>query len=100
MGNCFRCGTEFTRDGLERLCNSCRKPRVTPIRRERSQALTLRERQVLDRLSMGMQNKEIAHHLNLGEPTIKQYMVAIFRKLGKTNRVEAAVWWVEQKKAA
>jgi DNA-binding NarL/FixJ family response regulator len=100
MGNCFRCGREFPRGGLERLCNSCRKPRVTSIRPERSQTLTLRERQVLDRLSLGMQNKEIAHQLNLGETTIKQYMVAIFRKLGKSNRVEAAVWWVEQKRAA
>ena len=51
--------------------------------------LTGRERQVLDVLAQGLQNKEIADALNISERTVKYHVSAILRKLGAGNRTEA-----------
>src|SRR5215510_6267464 len=52
-------------------------------------ALSVRERQVLDHLSKGLTNKEIAALLGLHVKTIKFYLSALFKKLNVTNRVQA-----------
>jgi two-component system, NarL family, response regulator DevR len=52
-------------------------------------ALSVRERQVLDHLSQGLTNKEIAARLGLHVKTIKFYLSALFKKLNVTNRVQA-----------
>ena len=51
--------------------------------------LSDRERQVLDHLSKGLTNKEIAAQLGLHVTTIKFYLTALFKKLNVTNRVQA-----------
>ena len=53
--------------------------------------LTLREEQVLDQVSRGLTNKEIANSLNLSEKTVKHYMTTIMQKLNVRNRVEAVL---------
>ena len=52
-------------------------------------ALSVREQQVLDHLSKGLTNKEIAALLGLHVKTIKFYLSALFKKLNVTNRVQA-----------
>src|SRR5262245_26915470 len=52
-------------------------------------ALSVRERQVLDHLSKGLTNKEIAALLGLNVKTIKFYLSALFKKLNVSNRVQA-----------
>ena len=52
-------------------------------------SLTMRQREVLDLLSMGMSNKEIANQLNMSEPTVRTHLTAVFRKLGVENRTQA-----------
>jgi DNA-binding NarL/FixJ family response regulator len=52
-------------------------------------ALSVRERQVLDHLSNGLTNKEIAARLGLQVKTIKFYLSALFKKLNVSNRVQA-----------
>jgi two-component system, NarL family, nitrate/nitrite response regulator NarL len=52
-------------------------------------ALSVRERQVLDHLSKGLTNQEIAEQLGLHVKTIKFYLSALFKKLNVTNRVQA-----------
>jgi DNA-binding NarL/FixJ family response regulator len=52
--------------------------------------LTLRQRRVLELLSAGLSNKRIARALEISEITVKAHVTAIFRKLGVTNRVQAA----------
>jgi len=52
-------------------------------------ALSMRERQVLDHLSKGLTNKEIAALLGLHVKTIKFYLSALFKKLNVSNRVQA-----------
>jgi len=53
--------------------------------------LTEREREILEKLSAGLSNKEIGLHLHLSEKTIKHYMTNILQKLQVRNRVEAAL---------
>jgi two-component system nitrate/nitrite response regulator NarL len=53
--------------------------------------LTYREGQVLQLLSQGLMNKEIAHRLGLTEKTVKHYMTELMQKLNARNRVEAVL---------
>ncbi len=54
-------------------------------------ALTEREREILDLVAAGLSNKEVAASLHLSEKTVKHYMTIIMEKLGVRNRVEAAL---------
>ncbi len=51
--------------------------------------LTRAQRRVLDGLSGGLLNKQIAHEMGISEATVKAHMTAIFRKLGVNNRTQA-----------
>jgi DNA-binding NarL/FixJ family response regulator len=53
--------------------------------------LTSRERQILELVSTGRSNKEIADEIFLSEKTVKHYMTNILQKLQVRNRVEAAL---------
>jgi DNA-binding NarL/FixJ family response regulator len=53
--------------------------------------LTPREEGILDCVSVGRTNKEIALALNISEKTVKHYMTTIMHKLQVRNRVEAAL---------
>lgn len=55
-------------------------------------SLTRREIEVLNIVSEGRTNAEVAARLWVSEPTIKFHLSNIFRKLGVTNRTEAAHW--------
>ncbi len=52
--------------------------------------LTSRQIKILDLMSEGMVNVEIARELMLSESTIRQETVRIYRALGVPNRIEAA----------
>ena len=49
------------------------------------------ENQVLQLLSEGLMNKEIAYRLRLTEKTVKHYMTELMQKLNVRNRVEAVL---------
>jgi two-component system, NarL family, response regulator LiaR len=53
--------------------------------------LSDREREVLQLLADGLSNNEIARRLFLSEGTIKNYVSAIFSKLGVADRTQAAI---------
>ena len=53
--------------------------------------LTQRENDILALLATGKSNREIAQALFLSEKTVKAHLAAIFRKLGVTNRTQAAM---------
>jgi DNA-binding NarL/FixJ family response regulator len=53
--------------------------------------LTARELQVLEGLTQGKSNKEIARDLDIQEPTVKLHMKTLYRKLGAANRTQAAL---------
>jgi len=54
-------------------------------------SLTHREQDILALLAEGRSNREIAQSLYLSEKTVKAHLAAIFRKLGVTNRTQAAM---------
>ena len=42
-------------------------------------------------IAKGLSNREIAVHMSLSEPTIKNYVEEILLQLGARNRVHAAI---------
>jgi DNA-binding NarL/FixJ family response regulator len=53
--------------------------------------LTARELQVLEGLTQGKANKEIARDLDITEPTVKLHVKTLYRKVGAANRTQAAL---------
>lgn len=53
------------------------------------EALTVREREVLQMLAQGRGNKDIAARLNISEHTVKFHVASILGKLGAATRTEA-----------
>ncbi len=66
-----------------------KKPEFTSL--EKIATLTPQQKKVLDMLSDGLFNKQIAHELDVSEATIKAHMTAIFRKLNVRNRTQAVI---------
>lgn len=54
-------------------------------------SLTPRERQVLEAFCKGLSNREIAEDLAISEPTVKLHAKTLCRKLGASNRTQAAM---------
>lgn len=54
--------------------------------------LTPREAQTLRLLSMGLANKEIGDAMEISVETVKEHVQSLLRKLGLTDRTQAAVW--------
>jgi DNA-binding NarL/FixJ family response regulator len=53
--------------------------------------LTQRQRDVLDLMKQGKNNKGICRILNIAEPTVKSHVAAILQTLNVTNRTEAVI---------
>jgi two-component system NarL family response regulator len=62
--------------------------------RERASALSSRERQVLDLVAQGAQNKHIARELAISEFTVKRHVQNILEKLSVPTRRAAADFYV------
>ncbi|MEL6572083.1 MAG: response regulator transcription factor [Pseudomonadota bacterium] len=56
-----------------------------------AEQLTQRELQMLKGLTEGKSNKEIGRDLDIQEPTVKLHMKTLYRKLGASNRTQAAM---------
>ena len=55
-------------------------------------SLTDREREILGLITDGMTNKQIGERLFLAEKTVKNYVSALFAKLGMERRAQAAAY--------
>ncbi|ENM5788790.1 response regulator transcription factor [Vibrio mimicus] len=58
---------------------------------ETLQTLTRKQLQVLQSMSKGSANKQIAYDLNISETTVKSHVSAILKKLGVHNRIQAVL---------
>lgn len=59
--------------------------------------LTGQERRILEMMTEGSTNREIAAQLNVTEKTIRNYVSGILAKLGMRNRTEAAVYLTKRR---
>jgi DNA-binding NarL/FixJ family response regulator len=66
---------------------------LVTARAERERAdLSAREREVLRCVAAGMPNKLIARELGISEKTVKAHLTHVFRRIGVTDRTQAALW--------
>ena len=72
---------------FERVANQSTHPANFVIRH--NLGLTRREQQLVQLISHGLTNKEIATQLNLSEQTVKNHVHRMLRKLGATDRLSA-----------
>jgi two-component system nitrate/nitrite response regulator NarL len=66
-----------------------------PAQRSDLAALTPRELEVLELVAAGLTNAEAARRLQLTVHAIKFHLAEIYRRLGVTNRTEAAVMFLQ-----
>jgi DNA-binding NarL/FixJ family response regulator len=59
--------------------------------------LTRREKSIIACLVQGWHNREIAHHLRITEQTVKNYLRAIYDKVGVSDRLELALHAIYQR---
>src|SRR3972149_6138341 len=83
----------WTRDELRRVTGALATPRLTA---DVEGALTQRESEVLRQLAYGLTNKEIAQTLHISYETVKEHVQHILRKIGVSDRTQAAVWAVRK----
>lgn len=77
----------LTRRVIETFAGPARRP----VRTELLDALTAREREVLELMARGCSNTEIAGHLVVGESTVKTHVGNVLAKLQARDRVAAVV---------
>ena len=85
--------TAWTRDELRRVTGALATPRLTA---DVDVPLTQRESEVLRQLAYGLTNKEIAATLHISYETVKEHVQHILRKIGVSDRTQAAVWAVRK----
>ena len=83
-------------DGQSYLSSSVAGRLMDRVRSPDDEALSGREVEVLDLVSKGKSNKEIARHLRLSEATIKSHLLHIFAKLGVNDRTQAVTLAVKR----
>lgn len=88
-GRLFLEGVKTILDGREFYTVDENAPPRSPFRP--GEELTPRERDVLAALARGLSNKEIAFDLNIQVVTVKLHVRGICRKLGVSNRTQAAL---------
>lgn len=61
-----------------------------------SRTVSRRSREVAELVSQGKTDKEIADQLGLAISTVHFYVRKLLRRHELRNRVELAVWWVQE----
>ena len=83
----------WTRDELRRVTGALATPRLS---QDIEVPLTQRESEVLRQMALGLTNKEIAKMLGISYETVKEHVQHILRKIGVSDRTQAAVWAVRK----
>lgn len=83
----------WSREELRRVTGSLATMRVGS---DSEIPLTQREGEVLKQLANGLTNKEIAQSLGISYETVKEHVQHILRKIGVSDRTQAAVWAVRK----
>ncbi|MGB7347841.1 MAG: response regulator transcription factor [Pirellulaceae bacterium] len=83
----------WTREELRRVTGALATPRMG---QDIEVPLTQRESEVLRQMAQGLTNKEIAKMLGISYETVKEHVQHILRKIGVSDRTQAAVWAVRK----
>jgi DNA-binding NarL/FixJ family response regulator len=83
----------WARDELRRVTGALATPRITA---DVEVPLTQREGEVLRQLAGGLTNKQIADTLHISYETVKEHVQHVLRKIGVSDRTQAAVWAVRK----
>lgn len=80
---------------IELLNAAMRGNAPTPRRERLDQILTRRELEVVERIALGLTNKQIARELDISPATVKVHVERLIGKLGVADRTQAAVLAVQ-----
>jgi DNA-binding NarL/FixJ family response regulator len=83
----------WTREELRRVTGALATPRFTT---DIEVPLTAREGEVLRMMANGATNKQIADTMKISYETVKEHVQHLLRKIGLTDRTQAAVWAVRK----
>lgn len=86
-------GDTYIEQSLMPLLNASLAER--DVLKEKVSDLTKRELEVLKMIASGAFNKEIALTLNISERTVKNHVSNIFKKIGVSDRTQAAVFAIK-----
>ena len=64
---------------------------------DQTRLLSRRQRRVAELVAGGLKNHEIASQLGIGAHVVRNYLSAIYDKVGVSNRVELALWYEARK---
>ena len=81
----------WSREELRRASGALAVPRQNGVLEI---SLTSRESDILKQIADGATNKDIANALSISYETVKENVQVLLRKLGVTDRTQAAVWAV------
>ena len=76
----------------ELLATSIREEKNSSPENQEDASLTAREKEILQLIANGNNNKLIARELNISDGTVKVHVKNLLRKLKVHSRLEAAVW--------
>ena len=60
---------------------------------DRTRQVSGRQQRVIELVAQGLKNHEIASELGIGAHVVRNYVSAIYDKVGVSNRVELALWY-------
>ncbi len=81
----------WSREKLRSVSGALRTPRLA---NNLEVSLSEREGEVLRQMTRGLTNKQIAEAMNISYETVKEHVQHVLRKIGLTDRTQAAVWAV------
>jgi DNA-binding NarL/FixJ family response regulator len=71
------------------LCQSDEKPRLPHF--------APKELQIVEMVTAGYKNRDVARMVGTTEQTIKNYLKVIYDKTGVDSRLQLALWWMTKK---
>jgi DNA-binding NarL/FixJ family response regulator len=83
--------TVWSKEKLRSVSGALRTPRLA---NNLEVSLSEREAEVLRQMTRGLTNKQIAQTMEISYETVKEHVQHILRKIGLTDRTQAAVWAV------
>jgi len=81
----------WNHEKLRSVSGALRTPRIAGCLEA---SLSQREGEVLRHIARGLTNKQVADEMKISYETVKEHVQHIFRKIGLTDRTQAALWAV------